>query len=105
VSHEPTTDVPRTDGREETLGGEAEEGPRGRLRAAGEPAVVVPAEVVVVGAGLVVVVSVDGEVVVTAAVLVVVAVVAGGGSDGLVDTPTEVVSGPLPAHGLPPGIA
>lgn len=96
VSHEPTTVAPRTDGSEETVGGELEARPRGRLGAA---VVVVPAEVVVVGAGLVVVV-VDGGAVVTAAAVV----VEGAGGDPL-ETPTELVSGPFPAHGLPAGIA
>ena len=96
MSQEPTTVAPRTDGSEETLGGELDAELIGRL---GAVVVVVGAEVVVVGAGLVVVVLGDAGVVVTAAAVV----VAGGG--GPADTPIEVVSGPLPAQGLPIGTA
>jgi hypothetical protein len=99
VTHEPTTVAPRTDGSEETLGGELEAEPLGRVGAVVVVVVVVAAEVVVVGAGLVVVVLVDGVVVTAAAVVVV------GAGGGLVETPIEVVSGPLPAQGLPLGIA
>lgn len=99
VTHEPTTVAPRTDGSEETLGGELEAEPLGRVGAVVVVVVVVvAAEVVVVGAGLVVVVLVDGVVVTAAAVVV-------GAGGGLVETPIEVVSGPLPAQGLPLGIA
>jgi hypothetical protein len=97
VSQEPTTVAPRTDGSEETLGGELDAELIGRL---GAVVVVVGAEVVVVGAGLVVVVLGDAGVVVTAA-----AVVVAGGGGGPADTPIEVVSGPLPAQGLPIGTA
>jgi hypothetical protein len=104
VTHEPTTVAPRTDGSEETLGGELEAEPLRRVGAVVVDVVVVvvvvvAAEVVVVEAGLVVVVLVDGVVVVPAAPVVV------GAGGGLVETPIEVVSGPLPAQGLPLGIA
>ena len=62
-----------------------------------------PVDVVVVGAEPVVVVPGDAGAVVTAAVVV--AAVTGGAGAGVMETPIEVVSGPLPAHGLAAGIA
>lgn len=102
ASDEPTTGAPRTDGSDETLGGELEAGPCGALGlGVVVVVVVVPAEVVVVGPGPVVVVPVDGEVIVAAGAVV----VAGGAGTGPADTPIAVVSGPFPAHGLALGIA